>query len=119
MGLSASGTLTEGEVLLLDTVSIAERVAVGQFLVFPTHIKIDVDGAEDKVVAGGTRVFADDRVRSVMLELNSELPAHRAIEEQMRAWGFASRRARPSSLMNADFATVHNVFFERRLGRSS
>jgi len=34
----------------------------------PNHIKIDVDGIERKVVEGGDRVMADNRLKSVLLE---------------------------------------------------
>lgn len=34
----------------------------------PNHIKIDVDGLERQVVAGGDKVFGDSRFKSVLLE---------------------------------------------------
>jgi FkbM family methyltransferase len=36
----------------------------------PTHIKIDVDGIEDKILAGGTRTLASSDVRSLLVELD-------------------------------------------------
>ncbi len=37
---------------------------------FPTHIKIDVDGREDKIVEGARATIADSRVKSVLIELD-------------------------------------------------
>ncbi len=43
---------------------------VGRFaLPFPAHIKVDVDGIEDRVVAGAVRTLADPRLRSVLIEV--------------------------------------------------
>jgi FkbM family methyltransferase len=38
-------------------------------LPFPTHVKIDVDGAEWDVIRGGERVFADPRLVGVQVEI--------------------------------------------------
>ena len=54
----------------------------------PHHIKIDVDGLEDKIVAGGQRTLQDRRVRSVLLELDRRREGHRAVMERMAAWGY-------------------------------
>ena len=40
----------------------------------PTHIKIDIDGFEPKVIAGARRVLADRGVRSPLIETNPGLP---------------------------------------------
>jgi FkbM family methyltransferase len=37
---------------------------------FPNHIKIDVDGLEQAIVAGGTATIADPRLRSVSIEMD-------------------------------------------------
>jgi FkbM family methyltransferase len=38
---------------------------------FPNHIKIDVDGIEDKIIRGAKRTLSDKRVKSVLVELDS------------------------------------------------
>ena len=38
----------------------------------PTHVKIDVDGAERHVLAGATRTLSDASVRSLMIEIDVE-----------------------------------------------
>jgi hypothetical protein len=38
---------------------------------FPNHIKIDVDGIEDRIIAGATDTLADPRLLSLSIELDS------------------------------------------------
>jgi FkbM family methyltransferase len=39
---------------------------------FPNHIKIDVDGNEDRIVRGAERTLRDPRVKSLSVELNED-----------------------------------------------
>ena len=39
---------------------------------FPTHIKIDVDGTEDKIIKGAQKTLADKRLKSILVELDTE-----------------------------------------------
>jgi FkbM family methyltransferase len=55
---------------------------------FPTHVKIDVDGLEHRVVEGMAGLLDDPRLRSVLVEIDSGQPVHRAIVERMAAAGF-------------------------------
>ena len=54
----------------------------------PTHIKIDVDGFEHKVIAGARRTLKGSSVKSILVEINSLLPEHRAIVDELAALGF-------------------------------
>lgn len=38
---------------------------------FPNHIKIDVDGIENKIIKGAERTLSDKRVKSILIELDS------------------------------------------------
>lgn len=40
--------------------------------IFPTHIKIDVDGNEHRIIEGARNTLLDKRIKSVMVELDSE-----------------------------------------------
>lgn len=40
--------------------------------IFPNHIKIDVDGIEDKIIKGGTNTLSDERVKSILVEMNAD-----------------------------------------------
>ncbi len=66
-----------------------DDLVYGQGLPCPTHIKVDVDGLEGKVIAGARRLLADPRVRSLLVELNHDLQADQEAEALIRASGFA------------------------------
>jgi FkbM family methyltransferase len=38
---------------------------------FPNHIKIDVDGIENKIIQGAHETLVDNRLKSILIELNS------------------------------------------------
>ena len=54
----------------------------------PTHIKIDVDGFEPKVVHGAARVVRDPRLRSLLIEVNQNLADHREMVAELGTLGF-------------------------------
>jgi FkbM family methyltransferase len=54
----------------------------------PDHIKIDVDGLEHRVVAGAWRTLTDERLKSVLIEVDHRIPACLAIVEKMTAAGW-------------------------------
>ena len=41
---------------------------------FPNHIKIDVDGIEDRIVSGAKTTLSDKRLKSISVELNASNP---------------------------------------------
>jgi FkbM family methyltransferase len=55
----------------------------------PTHIKIDVDGLEHKVIAGARATLRDQRLKSVLIEINSNLDEHRHIVQELVELGFS------------------------------
>jgi len=54
------------------SISLDELVSDSQIL-FPNHIKIDVDGSEREIVAGMKSILTDNRLSSIMIEINEEL----------------------------------------------
>lgn len=54
----------------------------------PTHIKVDVDGFEPKVIAGARRVLTDRGVRSLLIETNPNLSDHVEMVAELEAIGF-------------------------------
>ncbi len=56
-------------------------------LPFPSHIKIDVDGIEDRIVAGAKATLRDPRLKSVLVEINSDA-AHALISRELEQAGF-------------------------------
>ncbi len=58
----------------------------------PTHLKVDVDGIEHKVVEGCRGILADRRLRSALIEINTDLPLHLDIVDTMKGFGFTYDR---------------------------
>lgn len=57
---------------------------------FPNHIKIDVDGIEERIVAGAARALADPRLRSIQVEMDLTEPVKtRRIQGLLEETGFA------------------------------
>lgn len=54
----------------------------------PTHLKIDVDGFEHKVIAGAEKTVRDRRLRSMIIEVNPALEPHRRLLDALREKGF-------------------------------
>lgn len=73
-------------------------------LPFPAHIKIDVDGLEHLVIAGGKQFFADTRLKSVLIEVNTNLPQHREMVQVLTSHGFQFDDAQVKRSMRASGA---------------
>jgi hypothetical protein len=81
---------------------------------YPTHIKIDVDGLEHKVVAGMDHVL--DNVTSVLVEINTALPQHMEIYGVMELHGLLPdvETANKARRTEGSFAGIGNVIFTRK-----
>lgn len=79
----------------------------------PHHIKVDVDGLEHKVYAGGRQAMLN--AKSVLIEINSGLPEHIAVVEAMEAAGFVTDPAQIAAARRTEgrFAGTGNVLFKR------
>ena len=95
-------------------VRIDDIVATGTIPV-PTHIKIDVDGFEHKVVEGAIATLADRRVKSLIIETNPELAEHRAMMEKLLILGFDfdTDQAARASRREGPFKGVGEYVFRR------
>jgi len=54
----------------------------------PDYIKVDVDGFEHHVIEGARGVLAAGKVRSLLIETNQNLDAHRNMVKVLQAFGF-------------------------------
>lgn len=54
----------------------------------PTHLKIDVDGFEHRVIAGARRTLRNPKLCSLLVETNPDLSEHRAMIDELTALGF-------------------------------
>jgi FkbM family methyltransferase len=84
----------------------------------PTHLKIDVDGIEYKIIAGARRTLDNPRLRSVLIELNEKSPHDAAVPGILAQHGFrlVNRRSvwdtKPDATRKADMP-AYNAIFER------
>ena len=84
----------------------------------PTHIKLDVDGLEPKIVAGAMETIRSGSVRSILVELNTKSPADMAVPGILAQHGFRQTLAsdtwdqREDRTRAEDLPTL-NVIFER------
>jgi hypothetical protein len=74
-------------------------------LTFPNHIKIDVDGNELNIVKGMLRSMRDDRLKSVLVEIDKDKNDALLIVELFKQAGFT---------LNNDFNTLDNHSRYRR-----
>lgn len=70
------------------SMSIDALVAHG--LPVPTHIKVDVDGFEDKVIDGARETLERGRTASLLIEINQRINAHRRTVRRLEDLGYAA-----------------------------
>ncbi|EDP64982.1 methyltransferase FkbM family protein [alpha proteobacterium BAL199] len=82
----------------------------------PTCIKVDVDGLEPAIVHGATRVLADPRVRSVLIEFNLRDALHLQTIDRMTSAGFTKDDATHQKVQQKTTggnAFIGNIIFNR------
>src|SRR5512139_2825437 len=67
-------------------VNTLDALVQSQAIPAPDHIKIDVDGIEHKVVAGAKEALKN--VRSLLVEVNTNLDEHRDMVHELTGLGF-------------------------------
>jgi FkbM family methyltransferase len=82
---------------------------------FPTHLKIDVDGIEEKIVEGGLKTLADHRLKSVSIELDINRANEEArVTQLLTECGLVLRQRKHSYLIaDSEFASSYNYLFVR------
>ena len=83
---------------------------------FPTHIKIDVDGIEQKIISGALQAIADVRLKSLFVELDtSNVDQHEAVVSTMEKAGMPLHVKEHARMFdNSEFASVYNHIFVRQ-----
>lgn len=81
----------------------------------PVHIKIDVDGLEHKVLAGCRDVLANPAVKSILVEINTNLEQHRKVIADLQAlgFGFSEQQATLARRTEGAFKGTGNYVFRR------
>jgi FkbM family methyltransferase len=82
---------------------------------FPTHVKIDVDGLEHKVIAGMGATLC--KASSVLIELNRNIPQHMDLYEIMEDHGLFpdEETAEIARRKEGAFSNIGNVIFYRKV----
>lgn len=82
---------------------------------FPTHIKIDVDGIEDKILAGAAKTLRDVRLRSVLVEIDeSNAEQTRLMRGFLEAAGFSmEKQCRGEFLAHSAYRSLYNGIFRK------
>lgn len=82
---------------------------------FPNHIKMDIDGIQEKVIIGARKTFADPRLKSAMLESTPVKGQYNFMMQEMQAAGLKRTRVAPSAPGGGTDPekNVVNNFFER------
>jgi FkbM family methyltransferase len=83
--------------------------------VFPTHIKIDVDGAESKIVKGAAKTLQDERLLSVSLEIDESLPEHEELAPFIVSKGFTLTQKKHADMFDGTkYGKTYNYLFIRK-----
>ncbi len=82
---------------------------------FPNHIQIDVDGIEDRIVAGAAATLRDARVRSLSIELDDARPDYtQSVVASIERAGMKLVARRQSEMIAAsDYRHIFNYQFSR------
>jgi len=89
-------------------------------LPFPTHIKVDIDGIQEKVILGAKKTLRDPRLKTIMIELQRNdvamtKKANDIILGELEAADFSCFKIAPSSPESGTDreTSVTNNFFQR------
>lgn len=95
-------------------VTLDDMVARGAVPV-PQHIKIDVDGLEHKVMSGARQTLGNQAVRSVLVEINTNLDEHWQLVDLMLELGFDYSQEQVTQAQRSEgvFKGVGNYVFRR------
>jgi len=77
--------------------TIDELVASG--LPVPRHIKIDVDGFEDRVIKGAMKTLEKRETASLLIETNQNLQAHREMVQYLGSIGFEAEDKKATNII--------------------
>ena len=77
------------------------------------HIKIDVDGIEHKVIASAMDTIQNERVKSVLIELNTNLEIHNELIGLMESLGYTTTIHKQAIRAEGSFKGIGNHIFVR------
>ena len=80
---------------------------------FPTHIKVDVDGIEPKIIDGAAKTLVDPRLRSLLIELDDRSSEHAAVIAKIKAAGWVVWSKEHADLCDEKNFSIFNYIFLR------
>jgi FkbM family methyltransferase len=82
----------------------------------PHYLKIDVDGFEPKVIAGATALLRGARLKSLLIEINRNLPDHVRLVAELNELGYGHDPAQVARVERKEgaFKGCAEYVFERR-----
>jgi len=82
---------------------------------FPNHIKIDVDGIENKIIKGAEKTLSDRRVKSILVELDSSREKYcKEVMEAIEKAGMNFIKKKHAPMFdNGQFSDGYNYIFMR------
>ena len=92
------------------TTTIDELIS-SQTIPVPNHIKIDVDGIENKIIEGARYTLKNPILRSLLIEVNGNSPRDISMIKDLEALDFIPVSYPPSLLAPID--SIYNVVFKR------
>ena len=81
---------------------------------FPNYIKIDVDGIEDKIIAGGENTFKNQSLKEILVELDEKHSKYEWCLRTIESYGFKLRKKCQSQVFsNGPYKNMYNHIFIR------
>lgn len=80
----------------------------------PTHLKIDVDGIEEKVILGARKALLSDQLKSVLIEINENKAVDRSAVNMLLEFGFElTGKHQSAEFSKGEFSNTYNCIFEK------
>ena len=85
------------------------------FIPVPSRIKIDVDGFEHKVISGANKTLQNSKVKSLLIETNTNLDEHKKMVQDLEILGFkfSSEQVARAIRKSGDFEGLAEYVFRR------
>lgn len=77
---------------------------------YHNHLKIDVDGIENKIIEGGENVFKCRELRSVLIEINLQSDGSKHIINTLANYGFSIVKRTPANLSKKNDSSYNYIF---------
>ena len=113
---ASAGARVQGKAYLQGSYSSTLDTLVAEGVIpVPDYVKIDVDGIEPEIVRGARATFSDRRVRSVLIEVDTNTESHWEMVDLMLELGFDYAQAQVDRAQRKEgpFKGVGNYVFRR------